>query len=76
MSIIELDTESSSEFSDSDYEVVDNIISINNIVYLGLIIFLFYHKLEVSATVILRRDLYLQHSLTSNRYNIAKRAHL
>ena len=56
MSIIELDTESSSDFSDSDYEVVDNIISINNIVYLGLIIFLFYHKLEVSATVILRRS--------------------
>ena len=76
MSIIEFDTESSSEFSDSEYEVVDNIISINNIVYLGLIIFLFYHKVEVSATVILRRYLYLQHSLTSNRYNIAKRAHL
>ena len=56
MSIIELDTESSSDFSDSDYEVVDNIISINNIVYLGLIIFLFYHKVEVSATVILRRS--------------------
>ena len=65
MEEIELDSEYESSFSDSDYEVVANIISINNIVYSGLIIFLFYHKLEVSATIILRKS---QHRINLFRF--------
>ena len=46
MEVIELDSEYESSFSDSDYEVVDTTIFINNIVYLGLLIFLFNHKIR------------------------------